>query len=148
LLHADEGNQDFYSNYLPTKRSLMKKVILFAGFMCFVSMLCQGQSIDNRNWKAYLEAPISDTVTFHIHTDSSFVTNSNGQVVIRVNCSIARDTLTIVNLDGAETGCQDQKGKYKIDLKENSFKLTLIEDACEGRSQALTGVIWSESAKK
>ena len=126
----------------------MKKVILFAGFICFFSTLCQAQSVDNRNWKAYLEAPINDTVTFHIHSDSSFVTNSNGEVVIRVNCAITRDSLTIVNQDGAETGCPDQKGKYKIDLKENNFKLTLIEDACEGRAQALNGVIWTESAKK
>jgi hypothetical protein len=126
----------------------MKKVILSAGFICFVSMLCHAQSIDNRDWKAYLEAPINDTVTFHIRSDSSFVTNSNGEVVIRVGCSIARDTLTIANLDGAETGCPDQKGKYKIDLTENSFKLTRIEDACEGRAQAITGVIWSESARK
>ena len=126
----------------------MKKVILFAGFICFVSTLCHAQSIDNRNWKAYLQAPINDTVTFHIHSDSSFVTNSNGEVVIRVNCTIDRDTLTIVNQDGAETGCPDQKGKYKIDLKETSFKLTIIEDACEGRAQAITGVTWSESAKK
>jgi hypothetical protein len=114
--------------------------------LCFSAL--PGQSIDDRNWKAYLQAPINDTVTFHIHSDSSFVTNSNGEVVIRVNCLIARDTLTIVNQDGAETGCPDQKGKYKIDLKENSFQLTRIEDACEGRAQAITGVIWSESARK
>ena len=125
----------------------MKKVILFAGFICFVAMLCQAQSIDNRNWKAYLEAPINDTVTFHIHSDSSFVTNSSGEVVIRVNCTIARDTLTIVNLDGAETGCPDQKGKYKIDLKENGLILTLIDDACEGRAHALHGVKWKEVTK-
>src|SRR5438477_3629106 len=128
LLHANESNQDVYSNYLSTKRSLMKKVILFSGFICFFSILCHAQAIDNRNWKAYLEAPINDTVTFHIHSDSSFVTNSNGEVVIRVSCTIAHDSLIIVNQDGAEHGCPDQKGKYKIDLKENSFKLTLIED--------------------
>ena len=126
----------------------MKKVLLFAGLICFCSVLCHAQSIDNRNWKAYLEAPINDTVTFHVHSDSSFVTNSNGEVVIRLNCTINSDTLTIVNQDGAETGCPDQKGKYKIDLKENSFKLSRIEDACDGRAQAITGVIWSESAKK
>jgi hypothetical protein len=126
----------------------MKKVILFAGLICFCSVLCQAQSIDNRNWKAYLEAPINDTVTFHIHSDSSFVTNSNGEVVIRLNCTITSDTLTIVNQDGAETGCPDQKGKYKIDLKESSFKLNRIEDACDGRAQAISGVIWSESVKK
>ena len=126
----------------------MKKVLLFAGLICFCSVLCHAQSIDNRNWKAYLEAPINDTVTFHVHSDSSFVTNSNGEVVIRLNCTINSDTLTIVNQDGAETGCPDQKGKYKIDLKENSFKLSRIEDACAGRAQAITGVIWSESAKK
>jgi len=97
----------------------MKKILSFIGLLFFVSTLSHlhAQSINNRNWKAFLDAPINDTVTFHIQSDSSFVTNSNGEVVIRVHCMIGGDTLTIVNQDPEENGCPDLKGKYKIDLQ-------------------------------
>ena len=127
----------------------MKKILLFIGIVLLASTLShlQAQSIDNRNWKAHLDAPINDTLTFHIQSDSSFVTNSNGEVVIRIRCMIAADTLTIVNQDAEEHGCPDQKGKYKIDLKDDSLVLTLIDDACEGRAHALQGVKWKAVTK-
>ena len=127
----------------------MKKILLFIGIVLLASTLphLQAQSIDNRNWKAHLDAPINDTVTFHIQSDSSFVTNSNREVVIRMRCMIAGDTLTIVNQDAEEHGCPDQKGKYKIDLKDDSLVLTLIDDACEGRAHALHGVKWKAVTK-
>jgi hypothetical protein len=122
----------------------MKKFILLTGLVFFLSVLSlHAQSIDNKNWKTFLDAPINDTVTFHIQSDSSFVTNSNGDVVIRIRCAIAGDTLTIVNQDAEQHGCPDQKGKYKIDLREDSFTLTMIDDACEGRAHALQGVKWN-----
>lgn len=129
---------------VPVKKSNMKKIILLTGIALFASAFClHAQSIDNKNWKAYLEAPINDTVVFHIQSDSSFVTNSNGDVVIRMRCFIAGDTLTMVNLDAEQHGCADQKGKYKVNYKDDSFMLTLIDDACEGRAQALQGRKWN-----
>jgi hypothetical protein len=127
----------------------MKKILLFIGIVFLVPTLSHlhAQSIDNKNWKAYLDAPINDTVTFHIHSDSSFVTKSNGEVVIRVQCMIAGGTLTIVNQEAEEHGCPDQKGKYKIGLKDDSLILTLIDDACEGRARALHGVKWKSITK-
>jgi hypothetical protein len=126
----------------------MKKIILLTGIVLFASAFClHGQSIENKNWKAYLDAPINDTVTFHIQSDSSFVTNSNGDVVIRMRCFITGDTLTMVNQDAEQHGCPDQKGKYKLNYKDDSFVLTLIDDACEGRAHALQGVKWSLVAK-
>jgi hypothetical protein len=127
----------------------MKKILLLGSLVLLTSIVSDlhAQSIDNKNWKAYLDAPINDTVTFHIRSDSSFVTNSSGQVVIRVHCMIAGDTLTIVNQDGVETGCPDQKGRYKINLKDDNLLLTVIDDACEGRSQALQGAKWKAVTK-
>ena len=122
----------------------MKKILSIAGIVFFASILshAHAQSVDNKNWKGYLDAPISDTVTFHLHSDSSFVTNSKGDVVIRIHCEIVGDTLTIINQDADEHGCPGQKGKYMISHKDDSFMLTAIEDACEGRAHALNGVKW------
>jgi hypothetical protein len=127
----------------------MKKVLSFIGLLFFVSILSHlhAQPINNRNWKAFLDAPINDTVTFHIQSDSSFVTNSNGEVVIRVHCTIEGDTLTIVNQDPEDHGCPDQKGKYNIDLQDDILILTLIDDACDERAHALHGVKWKAAIK-
>ena len=128
----------------------MKKIILFAGLFCFVSTMSNlhAQSINNRNWKAYIGDPINDTATFHIHSDSSFVTNSKGEVVVHNHCEISGDTLTVLDYGTEEQGCPDIKGKYKINLTGNSFTLTLIDDPCEGRAHALDSRKWTESLKQ
>ena len=126
----------------------MKK-FLFTGMILFVSFLAHlhAQSINNKNWKAWLDTPINDSVTLHIQSDSSFVSKSNGDVAIRIRCTVTDDTLTIVNQEPEEHGCPDQKGKYKIDLKDDQLILTVIDDVCEGRSRALNNVKWKQVAK-
>jgi len=54
----------------------------------------------------------------------------------------------MLNQDPNEHGCPDQKGVYAINFKENGFTLDLINDACEGRAHALTGVTWKDPGKK
>ncbi|HEV8508027.1 MAG TPA: hypothetical protein VGQ53_21640 [Chitinophagaceae bacterium] len=125
----------------------MKKSILITALICIACFVGQSQSIDSRNWKAHLPAPINDTVTLHLNSDSSFIANSDGQVVIRMSCMIVGNTLTLVNQDPGEHGCPDQKGTYAINYKGKDFTLSLISDPCEGRSHALAGVIWTESSK-
>jgi hypothetical protein len=127
----------------------MKKMILLAGVFCFTltaSHVC-AQSINNRNWKAFFADPINDTLTLHVHSDSSFVTNSKGDVMLRTNCILTADTLTLSDYSEGEHSCPDAKGKYKINLSGKSFTLLLIDDPCEGRAQALNGVKWTEAAK-
>jgi len=114
---------------------------------CSILSGTYAQSIDRKTWKAYLDSPINDTVSFHLNSDSSFMTNSSGQVVIRVSCTIAGDTLTLVNREAEEHDCPDQKGVYTINFKDNGFTLNLVNDTCEGRAHALAGVTWIESTK-
>lgn len=127
----------------------MKKTILFAGlFFCsFAFMHVHGQSINNKDWKAFLGDPINDTITLHIHSDSSYVTNTKGDLILRTNCIISGDTLTFSDYQTSEHACPDM-GKYKINLNGKSFTLSVINEPCEGRSQAINGVTWTESAKK
>src|SRR5258705_2966919 len=95
----------------------MKKIILFAGLFCLTSTLFQlhAQSINNSNWKAFFGDPFNDTLIIHIHGDSSFVTKSNGEVLVRSNYTIAGDTITISDYGTGEYTCP-AKGKYKINL--------------------------------
>jgi hypothetical protein len=127
----------------------MKKIILFIGLFCLRSTLFQlhAQSINNSNWKAFFGDPFNDTLTIHIHGDSSFVTKSDGEVLVRSNYTIASDTITISDYGTGEYTCPDMKGKYKINLNGDNLILTLIDDPCEGRANSLSGIKWIKASK-
>ena len=127
----------------------MKKIILTAGLFLLISAAfhIEAQSIINKNWKAYFAEPFNDTLTLHIRTDSSFVTLSNGEVLVQSTCKITGDILTLTDYSTGQYSCPDVTGKYKINLSGDSFTLTLIEDSCEGRGQALNGVKWVRASK-
>jgi len=127
----------------------MKKIILTAGLFLLISAAfhIEAQSIINKNWKAYFAEPFNDTLTLHIRTDSSFVTLSNGEVLVQSTCKITGDIVTLTDYSTGQYSCPDVTGKYKINLSGDSFTLTLIEDLCEGRGQALNGVKWVRASK-
>ena len=129
----------------------MKKIILSVGLFLLASSVfhLRAQSIDNKNWKAYLAEPFNDSLTFHIKADSSFVTTSNGEVLVQNSCKITGDILTITDYSTTQYSCPDATGKYKIDLSKdgNSLTFTLIEDPCEGRAQSLNGLKWVKASK-
>jgi len=122
----------------------MKKIILITG-LCFLTSTLfhlQAQSINNKNWKAFFAEPFNDTLTLHIQSDSSFVTLSNGDVLVRTACKITGDIVTLTDYSTGEYSCPGVTGKYKINLTGDTFTLTLIEDSCAERGQALNGVKW------
>ena len=129
----------------------MKKFILSVGLFLLVSAAfhLNAQSIDNKNWKAYLGQPFNDSLTFHIKADSSYVTTSTGEVLVQINVKITGDILTLTDYSTTQYSCPDATGKYKLELSKdgNSFTLTLVEDACEGRAQALNGLKWVKAPK-
>lgn len=127
----------------------MQKIILFTALFCLASAMCQlrAQSIDNKRWKSYINAPINDTAFLSINTDSSFITNSGGRVMVRFHSKISGDTLSFVDYGTEEQGCPDLKGIYKINVTSDSLILTLIGDECDGRSEALAGRKWVEAKK-
>jgi hypothetical protein len=105
------------------------------------------QSIQNTNWKAFLADPLNDTLTIHIRTDSSFVTNSKGDVLVRSNYTIAGDTLIISDYGTGDYVCPDMKGSYKFVHNGDNLVFTLIDDPCEGRAQTLNGSKWIKALK-
>ena len=128
----------------------MREFILSVAIFCLGGTICklQAQSITNKCWKSYIGAPINDTAFFYIYRDSSIITNSKGDVMVRQHCTINGDTLTILDFGTEEQGCTDIKGMYQINFADDGFNLSLINDPCEGRSQAFTGRKWMEAKKK
>jgi hypothetical protein len=126
----------------------MKKIILFTGlFLTATVSHLHAQSINNNNWKAFFGDPFNDTLIIHIHGDSSFVTKSSGEVLVRSKYTIAHDTLTISDYGTGEYTCPDMDGKYKINLNGDNLILTLIEDPCEGRANSISGLKWIKAPK-
>ncbi len=118
----------------------MKKLIVLALFCMGNFARLDAQSIANTNWKGYFANPLKDTITWNIKTDSSFVTNSSGEVVVRSKITLTKDTLTISDVDGVYA-CQAMDGIYKSAISNNNLVLTLVADPCEGRS-AVVSVKW------
>ena len=127
----------------------MQKIILFTASLCLASATSKlhAQSIYDKRWKSYINAPINDTAFLNVYKDSSFITNGTGQVMVRFHSSISGDTLSLIDYGTEEQGCPNLKGVYKINVTADTFTLTLIGDECDGRSQALAGRKWIEARK-
>lgn len=104
----------------------------------------KAQSLTNTNWKAYVGDPLYDTLTFHIKTDSSFVTGSNGSVAVRSLCKVSGDTLSLSDYDG-QYACPSMTGRYTYAVTGDMLNFTLLDDPCEGRAGAITTAKWKKA---
>lgn len=128
----------------------MKKNLLLtalvAGSLLSTSAQTQSPSLKNTNWKLFIP-DLNDSITLHIKTDSSFVTGSNGDAVVRSVCKISADTLFLTDYDG-QYACPNATGKYKISFNDDAtaMTLTLIDDPCDGRANAINKAKWIRAA--
>jgi len=127
------------------KSFTMRKTSLLIGFL-FIAGACklQAQSLANTSWKTFVTAGLNDTLTMHFtSSDSSYVTLSSGEVVVRSVWKMSRDTITIRDYDG-QYACQGQDGIYKLTITSDDILYTLINDACDGRAGAINGIKWQK----
>jgi hypothetical protein len=130
----------------------MKKAFLFTTFLIGVLLTTcthaqsQTPSLKNTNWKIFIP-DLNDTITLHIKTDSSYVTGTTGDAVVKSVCKVSGDTLSFTDYDG-QYACPNATGKYKINLSDdgNNLTLILIEDPCDGRANAINKLKWIRAA--
>ena len=103
------------------------------------------QSLINTNWKAYVGDPVLDTLTLHIKADSSFVTGTNGNVVVRSLCKVVRDTIWLSDYDG-QYACPNMTGKYVYTVAADVLSFTLVDDPCDGRAGTLSTTKWKKTS--
>jgi hypothetical protein len=122
----------------------MKKLSLLIIF-AFILGAFRGnaQSLHNTAWKMYV-AGLSDTLTLHIGSDTSFVTISNGEVVVRSVCHASGDTLTMKDFEG-QYACQDGTGVYHYTVKDDKLVLKMVTDPCDNRVNAINGIPWDRA---
>ncbi|HEY0434290.1 MAG TPA: hypothetical protein VGC95_10485 [Chitinophagaceae bacterium] len=124
------------------KKSMLGVVI---GLACTAVSFGQS-SIQNHDWKGFLGGEVNDTLTWHMGTDSSFVTNSHGDVMVKSKITVTGDKITITDYDG-QYACTEATGSYTFTVTGNSMSLKKIEDGCEGRAQAIDGLQWTAANK-
>jgi hypothetical protein len=129
----------------------MKKTMLLVLFLVpgltGSHLHAQTQSLKNTIWKTYIGDPLYDTLTLHIRTDTSFVTDKSGNAVVRSVCKVWADTLSFTDYDG-QYACPNATGKYKISFTADVMVFTLIDDPCEGRGNSLNGIKWTKVVEK
>ena len=119
------------------------KFIAFLGLFLTgmtIGARAQSPSLKNTSWRLFVDQ-LHDSVTIHIRSDSSFVTVSDGSVVVKSVCKVSGDTLTLNDFDG-QYACLDMRGSYKFGVADDVLSLTLIDDPCEGRVGTLQNSKW------
>jgi hypothetical protein len=119
----------------------MKQATFLLILFALLTVRSQGQSLVNTNWRTYIGDPVNDSITLHIKPDSSYVTLTNGTVVVRSHCKVSGDTLSLDDYDG-QFMCPSAVGRYKVSRTGDIFTLALIDDPCDGRQQSLIGSKW------
>jgi hypothetical protein len=127
------------------KTTLALTILLFC---CLSAIRSQAQidanAMKNTTWKAYIDQ-LNDSITLHILNDSSFVSTSTGDVVVRSVCKFSGDTLLLSDYDG-QYACTGMTGKYKATFNNDVMTTILVEDPCEGRAGSINNLKWRKTA--
>jgi hypothetical protein len=122
------------------KKLLLLMVVLFAT----TAIKLNAQSLLNTAWKGFFGNPINDTLTLHYQKDTFFVTNTNGDMLVRAILKVSKDTMTVTDFDGMYM-CPQSDGVYKYAITGDFLNFTLVSDPCDGRN-AITDVKWMRVA--
>lgn len=119
----------------------MKKMI-FIVLVAFVSVSVNAQ-LANSKWKGVLvlDSPVDVIFDFKTDTLEAIVVADNSSLET-MQYTIKDTVLTIQKISGQSTCPGTTVAKYKFELKEDSFVLTLIEDDCYDRAGVLDGTKW------
>jgi hypothetical protein len=135
-----EGGNLTKNRYFNKKTAMLKQFI-FILLLALFTVKSNAQSLQNTNWKTFVAGQVNDSIVLHILSDSSFVTMSNGAVVVRSHIRISVDTLSLDDYDG-EFACPNMVGKYKFSKTADLLTLTLVDDPCDGRGQSIGNSKW------
>jgi hypothetical protein len=114
----------------------MKKII-FLFFVCFAFISATAQ-LTNTKWKVALSIPDSTDVIFDFRTDTvEAITASDSQTLETMVYTVQDTILTLKKITG-QSNCDDTVvGKYKFEIKDDEMYVTMIEDNCADRANAL-----------
>ncbi len=115
-------------------------------FFAMGAIKLNAQSLANTAWKGFFADPINDTLTLHYQTDTFYVTNTNGDMLVRSVLKISKDTMTVTDFDG-QYMCPQSDGVYKYAINGDNLNFVLVSDPCEGRNN-ITQIKWIRAVPK
>ncbi|HEY4206625.1 MAG TPA: hypothetical protein VGM31_07435 [Puia sp.] len=120
------------------KTLFLSMALLLAG-----AVSLHAQALKGTSWKLYIDE-LQDTLTLHIKSDTSFVTDGSGAVVVRSICTIDKDTITLKDIDGKYV-CAGQPGVYTYAFIADTLTLTMVNDPCDNRVNSINGARWTRA---
>lgn len=121
----------------------MKKMlfIVIAAFIC-ISVNAQ---LANSKWKGILvlDSPVDVIFDFKADTLEALVVADNSSLET-MQYTLKDTVLTIQKITGQSTCQGTTVAKYKFEIKDDTFILTLIEDDCYDRAGVLDGTKWTK----
>ena len=125
----------------------MKKTLSLTSFifLCAIASQAYSQSIRNTQWKAFIPS-LNDTIKLTFLNDSSQATNGFGDILMRSLFSTSGEKITLKDYEG-QIACLNFECQYSYHQKDSTVIFSAIQDPCNGRVEALDGVMWSNLRK-
>jgi hypothetical protein len=114
----------------------MKKII-FIILVCFTFISAHAQ-FTNTKWKVALYIPDSTDVIFDFGADTVEAFSIQDNESLETMIYTVQDTILTLKKITGQSDCDDTViGKYKFAMKDDGMYVTMIEDSCTDRSDAL-----------
>lgn len=119
----------------------MKKIFLIV-LVAFIGVSANAQ-LANSKWKGILvlDTPVDVVFDFKTDTLEALVAADNSSLEL-MQYSIKDSVLSIQKISGQSDCAGTAIARYKFEMKEDAFVLTLVEDECYNRSSVLDGTKW------
>lgn len=128
------------------KRSI-KLFVLFLVALVYIAPSANAQTIKHTVWKSFFKAPISDTATLSVGTDTLTISSSRGMALVIASIHIKKDTIEINDKSGPIKCPADSKGIYHFTFINGKLVLNIISDDCDGRANHISGREWVRVTK-
>jgi hypothetical protein len=109
-------------------------------FLVLISTGNAKAQYQNTSWKGIYKIPDPTEMILQFKQDTLLLNNfADGSTVEAMNYKMNGDTLILTKISGISP-CYDEKGIYKLSIKNDQLFMTLIEDNCDARAAALPDV--------
>lgn len=123
---------------------------MFISLCCIIALqnTTKAQALQHTVWKSFFDAPINDTATLSIGSDSLTISSSHGMALVVAFIHISNDTIETNDVSGPIKCLPDDKGVYSYAITNGKLVLTIISDNCDGRANAISGRQWVVANKQ
>jgi hypothetical protein len=125
----------------------MKKTMLLAVLTCFLIAGAKAQ-LANTKYKGTIQMDAPTEIVWSFEKDTVRVYKLADNAMIETfTYKLDHDVLTLTKAYGISPCDVSMVGKYQTAWKDDTLELTVIEDACTGRADAIAGIAYTKMKK-